>query len=401
MALLMLGAGLQATLLGVRATLEGFSTFVTGAVMAGYYVGYIGGSLAAPELVRRVGHIRVFAAFTAVAAATILVQGVFVNPWIWALLRAASGVCFAGIYVVAESWLNDRVDNRSRGALLAIYMVVIYLGLGFGQFLLNLADPRTHLLFILIAVLISMAVVPIALTAQRVPEFALPHRVRLGELLEISPLGTVGVFFSGAASATLFSIGPVYAARIGFDAAGVAVFMACSILPAVVLQWPIGRYSDRIDRRTVLVAMSVLAAAAAVAGLTLSGVSALAFFAAVTVYGGLSLTGYALCVSHINDHLRPEQMVAASGTIILINGSGAVLGPVIVSAAMQTLGPMAYFGSATALHLAFAAFALWRKGHSRPVPAADKARFAAAPPQIAPTGRLASPESAEEMRTER
>ena len=244
MAVLMLGAGLQATLLGVRATLEGFPTAVTGVVMAGYYLGYLGGSLAAPALVQRVGHIRVFAALTSVAAAAILTQAVFVSPWFWTLLRAVSGFCFAGIYVVAESWLNDRADNRTRGRLLSIYMVVIYLGLGLGQFQLNLADPRGPQLFILIAVLISLAVVPMALTAQRAPEFALPQRVSFRELFAVSPLGAVGVLVSGAVSGTLFSLGSVYAAASGFDAAGVAAFMACSILPAVIVQLPVGRWSD-------------------------------------------------------------------------------------------------------------------------------------------------------------
>jgi MFS family permease len=393
MALLMLGAGLQATLLGVRATLEGFSTFVIGVVMAGYYVGYVGGSLAAPELVRRVGHIRVFAALTAVAAATILVQSMYVAAWFWTLLRGVSGVCFAGIYVVAESWLNDRASSQSRGALLATYMVVIYVGLGLGQFLLNLADPRGQLLFTLIAVLISLAVVPMALTAQRAPEFALPQRFGFRELFAVSPLGAVGVAFSGAVSATLFSLGPVYAARSGFMATGVSTFMALSILPAIALQLPLGRYSDRIDRRTVLIAMAVAAAAAGSAALLLGHEASIPFFGAVVVYGGLSLTTYALCVSHINDHLQPDQMVAASGSIILLNGLGAVVGPLLVSATMQLAGPAAYFGSTAILHLGFALFATWRKARVPAVPSEDKARFVSAPPQVAPTGRLAAPEA--------
>jgi MFS family permease len=272
-------------------------------------------------------------------------------------------------------------------------MIVIYVGLGLGQFLLNLADARTHLLFVLIAVLISLAVVPMALTAQRAPEFALPHRVSFRELLEISPLGTIGVFFSGAISATLFSLGPVYAARTGMSAAGIAVFMACSILPAVVLQLPLGRLSDRVDRRTVLIAMSMAAAAAAATAMLHGDDARVLFLAAVIAYGGLSLTTYALCVSHINDHLRPEQMVAASGSIILLNGVGAVFGPLIVAAAMQGTGVAAYFGSAIVVHMVFAALALWRKRRSSAVPSEDKARFVGAPPQVAPTGRLAAPEA--------
>src|SRR5690348_14509682 len=334
MALLTLGAGLQATLLGVRATLEGLSTFATGAVLAAYYVGFVIGSIAAPVLVRRVGHIRVFAALTATAAATILAQGVYFGPATWALLRAVSGLCFAGIYVVAESWLNDRAGQGSRGVLLASYMVVVYVGLGAGQFLLNLADPHGSSLFAVIGILISLAVVPIALTAQHAPDFALPRRVSFRELLAISPLGAAGALFTGATAGTLYTLGPVYAARSGFDTASVATFMACSILPAIVLQLPLGRLSDRVDRRTVLMAISIGAAIAAAVALELGSASP-SLFVAVAAYGGLSLTAYAVVLAHVNDHLHPTQMVAASATVLLANGIGSIVGPVAVSAAMQ------------------------------------------------------------------
>jgi MFS family permease len=393
MALFMLGGGLQATLLGVRATLEGFSTVVIGAVMAGYYVGYVVGSVAAPRLVRRVGHIRVFAALAATAAATILVQSVFVGAWTWGSLRVVSGVCFAGIYVVAESWLNDRADRDSRGALLASYMVVIYVGLGAGQLLLTAADPRGHVLFMAVAILISLAVVPMALTAQRAPEFALPRRVSVRALLHISPLGTVGAFFTGATTSTLLSLGPVYAASRSLDTAAVATFMACSILPAIALQLPLGRLSDRVDRRNVLIAISIAAAVAAGGALRLQGDASPAFLAAVAAYGGLSLTIYAVCLAHINDHLQPEQMVAASATVLLVNGAGAVLGPLLVSAAMELFGSGAFFVSAGVLHASFALYAAWRIGRVAPVPTPDKAKFVGAPPQVAPTGRLVAPEA--------
>ena len=396
MALLTLGAGLQATLLGVRATLEGFSTLVTGAVMTGYYVGFVIGSVAAPKLVRRVGHIRVFSALTAAAAATILVQSVLVGPFVWAVLRAVSGICFAGIYVVAESWLNDRADRRSRGVLLASYMVVIYVGLGAGQLLLNLADPRGQVLFVLIGVLISLAVVPMALSAQRAPDFALPRRVSFRELLAISPLGAVGAVFSGATAATLFSLGPVYAASSGLDTAAVATFMAAGILPAIALQLPLGRLSDRVDRRSVLIGISVSAAVAAAVALQLSGDSP-AFFAAVAAYGGLSLTIYAVCLAHVNDHLQPTQMVAASATVLLANGLGSVLGPLVVSGAMELAGPGAFFASIVVLHSTFALYAAWRKRQTDAIQAPAKSRFVGATPQVAPTGRLLAPEAKPEL----
>ena len=256
MGILMLGAGLQGTLLGVRATLEGFPTLVIGAVMAAYYVGYVAGSLVAPSLIHGVGHIRVFAALSSVTCAAILLQSVFLEPAAWAVLRAASGACFAGIFVVAESWLNGRAKSGNRGALLGVYMVVLYLGMGAGQLLLGLADPQSATLFILVAVLISIATVPLALTAQRAPDFTLPRRERMRELLAKSPLGVIGVFVAGALGATFVALGPAYAAILGLEAPAIAAFMSTGIFAATAAQLPLGRWSDRTDRRTVIMSVS-------------------------------------------------------------------------------------------------------------------------------------------------
>ena len=193
MGVLMLGAGLQGTLLGVRATLEAFPTPVIGAIMSCYYIGYLLGTFAAPRLVRNVGHIRVFAALAAVASAAILVQGSFVHPIPWAIMRLVSGVCFAGIYVVAESWLNDRASRSNRGTLLALYMLVLYIGLGSAQFLLVLANPRAPTLFMLVSVLISLAMVPIVMSAHQTPQGSVPLKVRYRDLYRNSPLGVVAV----------------------------------------------------------------------------------------------------------------------------------------------------------------------------------------------------------------
>jgi MFS family permease len=271
-------------------------------------------------------------------------------------------------------------------------MVVIYVGLGAGQFLLNLADPSGSVLFTLIGVLISLAVLPMALTAQHAPDFALPRRVTFRELLAISPLGAAGALFTGATAGTLFTLGPVYAATSGLDTAAVATFMASSILPAIALQLPLGRLSDRVDRRNVLIGISIGAAAAAATASQL-GAASPEFFVAVAAYGGLSLTAYAVCLAHVNDHLHPTQMVAASATVLLANGIGSAVGPVAVSAAMEVFGPGAFFGSVIVLHATFALYAAWRKHKTDAVPSPDKARFVSAPPQAAPTGRLAAPEA--------
>lgn len=395
MGLLMLGAGLQGTLIGLRATLEGFPTFVIGVVMSCYYVGYIAGSFGAPPLVQRVGHIRVFAALTAIASVTILLQAIFVTPLVWGLLRLASGFCFAGIYIVAESWLNDRAGNESRGSVLAFYMFVLYLGLGGGQFLLNAADPAGTLLFVATSILITIAVVPMSLSAQRAPEFATAQRIRLVDLYRVSPLGVVGVVVSGVLTGALFSIGPVYAKLIGFNAPGVAMFMGVSILAAVATQLPIGKLSDRIERRTVLTSVCAAAAIVAGAAATLDNNARLMLFTLAACHGGLVLTLYSLALSHINDHLDPAQMVSASASVILLNGIGSVAGPLLFSTLIGSLGPPAYFGGMAALTGTLAFYAIWRKQRRAAVPTEHKVPFVGAQPQ-AVAGQLAA-ETAKEL----
>lgn len=383
MGLLMLGAGLQGTLIGLRATIDAFGVVATGAVMSCYYVGYIGGSICAPQLVQRVGHIRVFAALTSMASVIILVQSMFVTPPLWALLRMASGFCFAGIYVVAESWLNDRATNSNRGGVLALYMLVLYVGLGSGQFLLNLGDPATATLFILVAVLISLAVVPMTLTVQRAPEFEIPHKIGLGELYRASPMGVVGITASGLVTSALFSMGAVYAQLIGLTAREIATFMGVSIFAAVLTQLPIGRLSDRVDRRSVLSVVCLLAAAFAAAAAMFGESSRVLLYLLAASFGGIALTLYSLSLSHVNDHLRPEQMVSASAVVILMNGLGAVAGPLLVAALMDVFGPAAYFGTLAALVGCLALYAIWRKGRRAPVAPEHKVKFVTSQPQAA------------------
>ena len=381
MGVLMLGAGLQGTLLGVRATLEGFPTLVTGIIMSCYYVGYVLGTLIAPPLLRHAGHIRVFAALAAVASVAVLVQGCFVNPWVWGPMRLASGLCFAGIYVVAESWLNDRANRSNRGRLFATYMLVLYGGLGAAQFLLIVSNPLTPTPFMLVSVLISLAMIPIVLSAQRVPERAAPRKVRLRELYRNSPLGVAGVTVSGMTSAIIFSMGPVYARLSGLESGGVATFMAVSILAAVVTQYPVGRLSDRTDRRTVIAVVCTLATLVAGSIAAFRGIPHAAFLMLAALFSGLVLTLYSLSVSHVNDKLEPAQMVAASSSLLLLNGSAAAAGPVLAGSLMTAFGPPAYFAALAALTGGLAIYDLWRKSRRMPVPPSQKGPFIGAQPR--------------------
>jgi MFS family permease len=381
MGVLMLGAGLQSTLLGVRATLEGFPTVVTGIIMSCYYLGYLLGTLIAPRLLRQVGHVRVFAALAAVASGAILVQGCFIDAVTWSAMRLVSGLCFAGIYVVAESWLNDRATRANRGRLFAVYMLVLYGGLGTAQFLLVLSDPRIPTLFMLVSVLISLAMVPIVISAQALPEHAAPRKVRLLDLYRNSPLGVVGVSISGLVSAIIFSMGPVYARLSGLDTGRVAAFMAASILAAVVTQYPIGRLSDRMDRRTVIAAVCTFAAMVAGAIVAFPGMPHAIFLMLAALFSGFALTLYSLSVSHVNDKLEPAQMVASSSSLLLLNGSAAAMGPLLAGSLMTAFGPRAYFATLASLTGALAVYDLWRKSRRQPVPPSQKGPFIRAQPR--------------------
>lgn len=377
---MMLGNGLQGTLLGVRATLEGFPTAVTGLVMTGYYVGFLAGSWLAPKILERVGHIRVFAALASIASSSILVHAILIDPWTWGAMRLATGFAYAGLYVVAESWLNDRATNETRGQILSIYMIVTLGGMALGQLLLNVGDPGDFQLFILISVLISVALVPIALTATRAPDFEAPTPVGLMELYRISPLGIFGSFGMGIAAGTLFGMGAVYAGLSGMNTAQTSLFMGAIITGGMVMQWPVGWLSDIFDRRRVIAAVAFsaagLAAIGAYAELPIWGELLVAF-----AFGGASLPMYSLCGAHTNDYLKPDQMVGASSGLILINGLGAALGPGAVSGAMELSGPEGFFWWLAAIFVVIGAFALYRMARRRAVPLADQGSFVAMPPR--------------------
>lgn len=387
-ALIMLANGLQNALLGVRANMEAFPAWVTGLVMAGYFLGFLLGSAVTPRLIQRVGHVRVFGAFASLASVAVLVHSLYVHPLPWMAMRLVTGFCFAGLYIVTESWLNERSDNRSRGSLLSLYMVVVLGGMGGGQFFLTVADPGGFDLFILASVLISVAVVPMLISASPTPPFETPSKLSLLELYRLSPLGVVGAAGTGMAHGSLFGMGAVYAREMGLSLPQVSLFMGLVFLGGILLQFPIGRFSDRFDRRLVLTATTfaaALAAAGALAGGLLQQQTMV--FACMALLGGTSLPLYALVVSHSNDHLRVDQMVAASSTIYFLVGLGASLGPVLVGAAMSAQGPQAFFLWLLLLHGAIGLFALYRMTRRPAVPLEEQGAHV---PAVSGTGSVSA-----------
>ena len=399
--LIMLGNGLQGSLLGVRATIEGFPVTVTGFVMSAYFAGFLAGSTMVPKLVRRVGHIRVFAALASLASIAVLFHAVFVSPAGWGAMRLVTGFSYAGLYIVAESWLNDRATNETRGQLLSFYMVIMLAGMGAGQFLLNLADPASFELFILISVLVSLALIPILLTAAPAPDFQTPRAVSLRQLYRISPLGVVGTFGTVMAQGGLIGMGAVFAAEAGLTIAEISIFMAAMLFGGVLFQWPIGRFSDRFDRRRVMTVVTFLAAICAIAAAFVvkpfaGTLPVWVLCTLIGILGGLNMPMYSLTLAHTNDFLEPSQMVAASGSLVLVGGIGAAFGPVTLAGLMTALGPSGFFWGLGLIHAAIGFFALYRMSRRASTPLDEQGNFVAVPPRASPVAAYLSPEGLEE-----
>jgi len=355
----MLGNGLQGTLLGIRATLEGFDTSVTGLVMSGYFIGLIIGCYYVPRMIEKVGHVRVFGALASVASVSILAQGVWVDPFFWWAMRLVTGFAYSGLYIVSESWLNDASDNNTRGKMLSIYMIISLGSMAGGQFLLNIASPEQIELFILTSLLISLAVVPLLMSATRGPTFDTPESASIVQLFNVSPLGVFGMFASGISMGAFFGMGAVYTTNLGFSVKEVSFFMSAVILGGFISQYPLGWLSDRFGRRQVILNTcmfgSILGFYAA-----FNEATGWLFYVFAAFIGAMIMPLYALCSAHVNDYLSPKQMVAASGTLVFINAAGATIGSPIAATGMKYFGSAAFYSTIASTMLAVVIYTLWR-----------------------------------------
>jgi MFS family permease len=383
-AILLLGNGLLGILLPVRASFEQFSTTAIGLIASGYSAGFVVGCLAMPHVVQRVGHIRTFAVMAAIAAAVVLTMVLKVQPLVWILLRMITGVAFAGLYMVIESWLNERASNTNRGQLFATYMVIQLAAVTIGQMLLPLGEPGDFRLFVLTAIAITLALVPVGLTTSIAPQPLGKVHLRLGRLYRMSPVGVLGCFFVGLANGAFGGLGAIFAQDVGLSTTGVALFMSAALVGGALFQIPFGRLSDRIDRRRVLIlacALAVLAGAVlAVAGdagsdgglvppaLERAALSPFALIGAVIVFGGCIYSMYALCVAHTNDYVDRADFLEASSGLLLTWGVGATLGPLLAAIAMEQIGLGGLFLQTALVHLLFMAFAWYRTWQRAPLP---------------------------------
>jgi len=359
MSLLMVGNGMQGTLLGIRGAIEGFSTLEMSMVMSAYFAGFLGGSRMAPHLIRRVGHVRVFAALASIISAVIILYPTFANPWVWAIGRIVIGYGFSVVYVTAESWLNNAADNSNRGKALSLYMIVQTLGIVLSQALLLTADPSGFVLFVIPSVLVSIAVTPILLSISPTPAFETTKPMTLRALAATSPLGCFGMFILGGVFSAQFGMASVYGTQVGLSVAQISTFVATFFVGSVLLQYPIGWISDRMDRRTLIIGVSAIGAGGSVLGLMFGPDFNMLLISAFVV-GGMSNPLYSLLIAHTNDFLEHEDMTAASGGLVFINGLGAVFGPLIVGTLMENAGPGGFYLYTALLFVVLMGYAIYR-----------------------------------------
>ena len=359
MFLLQIGNGLQASLMGVRGAIEGFSTFELSLIGSAYFLGFLGGSKLAPKFIAQVGHVRVFAALASLISAVLISYPMITDPYAWMILRVMIGFALSGVYVTAESWLNNAATNDTRGQSLSAYMLVQMVGLVAAQGILATGDPSGWLLFVIPSILVSLSFAPVLLAVQPTPAFEAARPMTLRRLYDASPFGVVGMMLLGGVFSGQVAMASVYATEQGLTLAQLSGFVSSFFLGAMLFQYPIGWLSDRMDRRVLIIGASVAATAVAALGVLMGHIFVMVF-AVGLLSGGLSQPLYALLIAYTNDYLEIEDMPAAAGGLIFANGIGAILGPPVMGVMMTAMGPWAFWlflGIVTAM---IAGYGLWR-----------------------------------------
>lgn len=359
-AMLMIGNGLNLAVIGVRIVDEGFGFRTGGIVMAGYFAGFLLGPGAVVRMLSGVGHIRVFASLASLASCAVLVHFVWVDPVMWTAMRFVFGFCMAGLYVVVESWLNDASTPSTRGRTLAVYMIVSMGGLSFGQLLIATGDPSSGVLFVVASILVSLSFVPMALAATTdAPPVRVADPLRLRDLMRTAPTGIVGMLFTGASHGMLFGLAAVYATQSGFSPSRTAVFVAAPAAGSLLLQWPIGWASDRLPRRGVIFGVA-LAAGGTAALLALAPSDSIVVVPLMLLLGGWTFPLYSLLLTYTLDWSPPGTAMAASGTLLRVNGTGAVIGPIVGGVLIGSLGGAALFWSLVVTHGIIVVYVVYR-----------------------------------------
>ena len=368
-AILLTGQGLQGILVPVRAALENFSTIAIGLIGAGYFLGFTLGSLKSGGLVRRVGHVRVFAAMTALASAVPLFQGMWTNPWFWGFLRLITGFCFAVLYVVIESWLNERATNENRGIVFSTYVFITLTVMAAGQMLLLLYDPMQLRVFAIASVLVSLAAIPVAMSTAQSPAQPQSIDLNIKRLYRNSPAATLGCLVVGLANGTFWSLAPVFTAAYSTDLSLASWFMTSGVIGGALGQWPLGYLSDKIGRRQVLCAAAIGGGFIGLVIVILGpDLSFLAISLLGAAWGAMAFPLYSISVAHANDYADPDDYVSISSGLLLMYGSGAVIGPFLASATMTIIGAPGLYLFTGAMHVILVGYVTMRAFRREPAP---------------------------------
>ena len=357
--LLMVGNGIQGSLLGIRGGIEGFSTFEISIVMSAYFAGFLFGSRMAPSMIRKVGHVRVFAALGSVISAVLVLYPVAPDWIIWSVLRVLIGFCFSGIYITTESWLNNAATNETRGQALSAYMIVQMLGIIASQALLNVSDPSGFTLFVIPSVLVSLAFLPLLLAPTPAPTFESTKALSFRALFRISPLGCAGMLLTGGVFSAMFGMAAVWGSMKGLSVRDISLFIGALYVGGLVLQYPIGWVSDRMDRRKLITGLCGVAAVVMLVPVLFDLPFGMLLVVALLL-GGITNPVYALLIAYTNDFLGKDDMAAASAGMIFLNGFGAIFGPLVTGWIMGRIGPSGFFLFISVLYMALAGYALWR-----------------------------------------
>ena len=412
--IIIISHGFQGNLLGIRSVIENFSFIATGTMMSGYFVGFFIGATMVPKLVTKVGHIRVFAAFASMASLSSLIHVVFVDPYVWILARFLTGFSMIGIFIIVESWLNDRANNKTRGKVLSLYMLITYVGMALGNFLLNVSNPQYYEPFILISLLFSIALIPILLTKRKPPKFKKTSSIKFKELFKISPFGSFAMICTGFIFAPIFSLLSVYAITMKLTIFETSLLLVGVMFAGALFQWPIGSLSDKYDRRKIIIGSSIAAVIFSISAIFVSGAgnslpnffleSTVSFnyfstamdktklFIFIILLSGVTLPLFSLNLALVNDYIPKEKFVAAGGGLNIIFGLGAMAGPIICSTLMRFLGPNGFFVHLIIFLFAIIIFGFYRLSQ-REVEDNPESTFTPLPTNITPLGIELDPDT--------
>ncbi|MCO6391359.1 MFS transporter [Aliihoeflea aestuarii] len=394
-AFLLAGSGLHGLVLPLRGQAEGFSTTSLGLLGTAWAIGFVAGCYLAPRLVRKVGHVRAYGAFAATASIVALMTGIWINEIAWILLRACTGFAMAGAFMVIESWLNERSTNENRGTVFGLYMMVTYASIMAGQMVVASADIGNASLFMMAGILFCASLIPTAISSAMAPKPLQSVSLDLKGLYRNSPVASAACLLVGVANGAWGTMGAVYGARIGITTFEIALMMSLVVLAGALAQMPVGRISDRTDRRFVLAGASAFCGLIALVIFLAAPRNGIVVLGMTGAYGMLAYTLYSIAVAHANDHASPEDFVKVSGGLLLLYGFGTMVGPLMAAPLMDYLRPESLFLATALPHLVLAGYTMLRISRRAPVPIEDREAFKTLPSEraVTPQAVLLDPRS--------